>query len=312
MASPINPENDQHSGGLYRQYAPPPMTTYPPHDAQHWTFCYDDYCATHRQSKENYNYFPTAGRKGTNECNCGRTHDPELEAVIRKKHLDVRKACRAWQRGKRVCYDCGFLVNMDGHEARCGATGPARSSTTPAPTPDEPTPVPEKDQQHPNGEQPPTAPELASETSSETLMEKRYVPVYLMSPNRDPERLAINLSFYGPPTGKEEVLPPTHTPPPFEGSSLPEHSSTGFEGDPSRRQRLSGRCRRKNRNHRRQRQPRPRPHGEHQTSLVGVSAWRGELLSRTARDMLLGGIVTTAGLWFVGVTLGMAYVTVRV
>jgi ribosomal protein L32 len=55
-------------------------------------------------------------------------HDPELDAVIKAKHLNVQKACRAWGRGKRVCYDCGFLVNKDGHEERCSTANNIRSS----------------------------------------------------------------------------------------------------------------------------------------------------------------------------------------
>jgi hypothetical protein len=35
-------------------------------------------------------------------------------------------------------------------------------------------------------------------------------------------------------------------------------------------------------------------------------------MSRTARDMLLGAFVTTAGLWFVGITLAICYVVFRV
>jgi hypothetical protein len=35
-------------------------------------------------------------------------------------------------------------------------------------------------------------------------------------------------------------------------------------------------------------------------------------LSRMARDMLLGALITTAGLWFVGITLAICYVVFRV
>jgi hypothetical protein len=48
-------------------------------------------------------------------------HDPGLDAVIKAKHLNVRKACRVRGRGKRVYCNCRFLVNMDGHEERCSA-----------------------------------------------------------------------------------------------------------------------------------------------------------------------------------------------
>jgi hypothetical protein len=40
-------------------------------------------------------------------------HDPELDAIIRAKHLNIQKAYKAWGKGKYVCYNSGFLVNLD-------------------------------------------------------------------------------------------------------------------------------------------------------------------------------------------------------
>jgi hypothetical protein len=54
-------------------------------------------------------------------------HDPALDAVIRVKPLNVRKACKAWGKGKRVCYDCGFLVNLEGHQERYSIANQTRS-----------------------------------------------------------------------------------------------------------------------------------------------------------------------------------------
>jgi hypothetical protein len=88
----------------------------------HWSFYQDPYYAMHLNAKQNNNYFPgmglaDQGQQHLNQpCDCGMEHDPELDAVIRAKYLNIRKACRAWRRGKRVYYDCGFVVNKEGHE----------------------------------------------------------------------------------------------------------------------------------------------------------------------------------------------------
>jgi hypothetical protein len=45
--------------------------------------------------------------------------------------------------------------------------------------------------------------------------------------------------------------------------------------------------------------------------LIGASAWKGELLSQTAKTMLLGALIATAGLWIFAMTAAMGYVTFR-
>jgi hypothetical protein len=55
-------------------------------------------------------------------------HDPELDAIIRAKHLNVWKAYKAWGWGKCICHDCGCLVNMDSHEERYSVANNIRSS----------------------------------------------------------------------------------------------------------------------------------------------------------------------------------------
>ena len=52
-------------------------------------------------------------------CYCGETHSPELDEVIRTQRLNPRKACRRWQQGRRICHQCGFLVNLTQHSSRC-------------------------------------------------------------------------------------------------------------------------------------------------------------------------------------------------
>jgi len=74
------------------------------------------------------NYYPQRGNdhrwRNNRPCSCPHTHPFELAEVIRKRHLNPRKACVDWQKGKRVCPDCWFLVNMENHHLRCSASAP--------------------------------------------------------------------------------------------------------------------------------------------------------------------------------------------
>jgi len=115
--------------------APPPAPSPPrsaagqpranDHASLHWTACYDDYCGAHRQMKDD-NYYPQRGndrRRHTHRpCSRPHAHPFELAEVIRNRHLNPRKACADWQKGKRVCPDCRFLVNMEDHHQRCQTT----------------------------------------------------------------------------------------------------------------------------------------------------------------------------------------------
>ena len=95
------------------------------HASLHWTAYYDDYCNAHRQMKDD-NYYPQRGndrrRRNHQPCSCPHAHPFELAEVIRTRHLNPRKACADWQKGKRVCPDCQFLVNMEDHHQRCQTT----------------------------------------------------------------------------------------------------------------------------------------------------------------------------------------------
>jgi hypothetical protein len=53
----------------------------------------------------------------------------------------------------------------------------------------------------------------------------------------------------------------------------------------------------------------PFPNGRN--SLAGASACDGELLSQTTKTMLLGAIITTAGLFILTMTAAMGYITFR-
>jgi len=105
------------------------------HASLHWTACYDNYCNTHRQSKDN-NYYPCRRRRRrrTTKCDCPLPHPNELLEVTRERHLNPVKACTDWHRGKRVCPECRFLVNMEKHHLRCSTAAlrnPLADITTP-------------------------------------------------------------------------------------------------------------------------------------------------------------------------------------
>jgi len=51
-------------------------------------------------------------------------HPHELVKVTRERHLDPIQACTVWHRGKRVCPECRFLVNMENHHLCCSAAAP--------------------------------------------------------------------------------------------------------------------------------------------------------------------------------------------
>jgi len=97
------------------------------HVSLHWTACYDDYCGTHHQMKDD-NYYLQRGndhrRRNHLPCSCPHPHPFELAEVIRNGHLNPHKACADWQKGKRVCPDCRFLVNMENHHLRCSVSAP--------------------------------------------------------------------------------------------------------------------------------------------------------------------------------------------
>jgi len=94
------------------------------HASLHWTACYDDYCNTHRQSKDNNYYLHRIRRRRATNCDCPLPHPNELLEVTRELRLNPAKACANWYRGKWVCPECRFLVNMENHHLRCSAAAP--------------------------------------------------------------------------------------------------------------------------------------------------------------------------------------------
>jgi len=57
-------------------------------------------------------------------CDCPLPHPDELLAVTRERRLNPMKACADWHRGKWVCPDCWFLVNLENHHLRCSTAAP--------------------------------------------------------------------------------------------------------------------------------------------------------------------------------------------
>jgi hypothetical protein len=214
MARPdtiMQQEKEQPIGGWNRPLTPLPTTTYSPYEDLHWSLCYDDYCSVHLQSKQNNNYCPTAGSAGPTHqrhkklCNCGQEHYPELDAVIQPKHLNIQKACWAWQWAKQVCYDCGFLINMEGHKARCDASRLTHSSPSDVQMTDTSAPAGEGNRNDDNGRNLPNDTEQPSGDPGETTDITHRLLVLLVPGLKGAERVAVNLSFYQQATEEPET-----------------------------------------------------------------------------------------------------------
>jgi hypothetical protein len=128
-------------------------------------------------------------------CDCGTEHDPELDAVIKAKHLNIRKACRAWGRGKCVCDDCGFLVNKDGYEERRSAANNIRSSPPDVRANEAPAPAGE-DRYHHYTQYLKGGYEEVTEGRGETIYTEHELPDILVPTIAIPEGLTVNLSLY--------------------------------------------------------------------------------------------------------------------
>jgi len=96
---------------------------------------------------KNDNYHPQRGnncrRRNYWPCSCPHALPFELAEVIHNQHLNPRKACADWQKGKRVYPECWFLVTMENHHLRCSAAAPRNplADVTPPQEDQESTPV---------------------------------------------------------------------------------------------------------------------------------------------------------------------------
>ncbi|KAI5799614.1 hypothetical protein FPQ18DRAFT_417561 [Pyronema domesticum] len=259
-------------------------------------------------------------------CSCGQPHDPELDWVIRHQKMNPQKACRAWQRGKRVCKVCRFLVNKDGHEERCGMKGwkpPTETETeTPIATYNEETetetgtPVSTENKENeppcPHGPEP-------GETVTHTI--RHQLPVIMMTGPPDHEKLAINLSFYETMDGAEQCLPTLYSQPTNESiytpsSDPPQPPASGHQQDQIPPHILGDitnvvpHHRHQGRQYRGRSMIRKSAVGS-AFGLAGVSAWRGGLMSQCSRDMLVASAATTASIWVVTLTLATRYAVMK-
>jgi hypothetical protein len=335
MDERIKTEDPTSPAGWYHTPTPPPTTIkHPqPHKDLRWSFCNNDSCATHLQSKFDNNHFPAisaaiASQPRMNEmCSCRQRYDPELEWVIRYQKLNPRKACKAWQKGKRVCYECKFLVNKESHEEWCGLWGwkPRTEMKTenPIATPN--------DKKQPTEEES-NAPEQDSRSSNHTDIIRHHLPVIMITGAPEHEKVAINLSFYQTMDGPEQNPVPSDSRqaeecPPTPRSDPPEPRSSGHQQDPLDQPPLQETPRSFDEwhpHHKRRwycgrlpiqtppnRLPRRRPSPHSTFGLAGVSAWRGGLMSQRAHDMLLASAAPTASLWIFGITVATCYAVMR-
>jgi hypothetical protein len=240
--------------------------------------------------------------------------------------MDPRKACRAWQKGKRVCNVCRFLVNKDGHEERCGIKGwkpPTETETeTPIATHNKETETETEtaiSTENKENEPPcPREPEL-QDTVTHTI--RHQLPVIMMTGPLDHEKLAINLSFYQTMDGPEQRLPTLDSRPTNESiytpcSDPPEPPTSGHQQDQILPHILEDithvipHRRRRGRQYR-GRSPIWKSALGSAFGLAGVSAWKGGLMSQRSRDMLLASTATTASIWVVTITLATCYAVMK-
>jgi hypothetical protein len=199
--------------------------------------------------------------------------------VIRMQKLNPRKACRGWQRGKRVCHNCGYLVKIEGHNDRC--SDPRLTPTSPCNYDyrRETTPI----NNHPIALHNNEVKELSP---AEPVVLER---VQREQPAAVPER--VQRDHPEPtPTQTQSTTKPSNNPisleMPFPWRNHTQHRSRihGHSG-PRRVEKSSYWT-----------HP-PQSPRNNRASLVGASALRGGLMSRINDDMLVGAIAASASLW---------------
>jgi hypothetical protein len=315
--------------------APPPARfPEPPHAAMSWTACYDDDCTIHESSKRNSGYYPkqrshrnqnvrrTYSRTRRNPshqpCNCGETHDPELDNIIQDKNLNPKQACTAWSKGKRVCQYCEFLVNPNGHETRCGSRSvepeepiTVREDTLPLEEPpmlvrenafreEGPPVVVIRVEQDPAAEQPANEP-VANDEDQENRAPENPQLVEVLAQVARIQRLSTETITAVHDVFQEgrQIINQT-----LERQTAHEVHLRQLAIDIQRitntQQTLAQRL---NHQQQRNRSRVQRPPRNNHNGLFGASAYRGGVMSQTTRNMARGAAIATVTWWAFGITL---------
>jgi hypothetical protein len=304
--------------GWARSTSPLPATIYNPHDDEHWSFCTDDNCQTHLQSKQNSNYWPkAASRRGrrNSPCGCGQPHHPDLDRAIRTKHLNPNVACRAWSRGKRVCHECGYVVNLDGHQERCSER-PSAPSPPLSPWPNIHEGQPQNDDSmivEDGSDKENTPPR---EPSAQPGTKENPIHIHEDEPQQEDVNM---LDILAAATHAQEVATRAQE---VATVSVAVSRRILREG----RQQLAVTLERENADatrlermvrelrgalsvprpvHQRRHNGTRRPFRNRRARLVGASALKRGVMSRTVRDMLFGAASATAGLWMLFTTVAL-------
>jgi len=262
------------------------------HASLHWTACYDDYCNTHRQSKDN-NYYPRRSRRrqATN-CDCPLPHPNELLEVTREQRLNPAKACADWYRGKRVCPECWFLVNMQNHHLRCSAAAPRETLADVTP--------PQEDQENIN----PVAMTAALQDKQLALLGEIITMIH-QTTTRDARRNHVVHRTHA------QWMNEFH----YADQQQLEQMTNTLGAIITEQQRMNEQLQ--------ARQQASRPVRIYRTpirrrtlmtrhDLAGASVWTGDVLPRTWRDRLLGAgagaTITLVALWLVLISAATAAV----
>jgi len=273
---------------------PPPMKPETAHAILHWSACRDDDCLIHQSSKRDSGHYPqqqssrrSKGKKPQNhqKCNCKEPHPTPLNYIIHDKNLDPRKACLAWKKGKRVCWDCECLVNPVDHAARCtGRTQETTPETTNEPA-DEP--VTNDDNQENRDPAHNSTPELAELLAQVHQIQQTTIDtVNRVERAFHQGRYLINHTLTRQAANQENLRTMTDDISRIDRSQqvLAQQLNQLRQfrvGRPTNNQRFR----------------------DNRAGLVGASAYRRGLMSQTTCDMLLGAGYATAAWWILGVTM---------
>jgi len=265
------------------------------HASLHWMACYNDYCNTHRQMKDN-NYYPRHGnnrrRRSHQQCDCPNAHPYVLAEVIRVRYLNPRRVCTDWQKGKWVCPDCRFLVNLNDHHLCCQSTAqraPLADITPPQEAPTDAEENPDAELATPLDDQICLLAEIITTVQNTAIQEARHnygIQLLLAQTmcdqhnthQRQLQRIARTLETITAEQQQinEQTQQQASRPIRIYHTLITRHTTA------------------------------TRP------DLAGASVWTGDLLSRTWRDRFLGAAagaaLTLTTLWLIHISAAMATV----